>query len=114
MRAPTSTNVFVLVSFFADPELRTRHVVAGQFLGIATLFLASAVASLLSFVIAPQYLGLLGFAPIAVGAWKLWRLCPATDEQLDAERRGSDRKANALGDTLAVTGVTLAKEFDAF
>jgi cadmium resistance protein CadD (predicted permease) len=101
-------DVFVLVSFFADPKLRTRYVVAGQFVGITTLFLASAVASLLSFVIPPPYLGLLGFAPIAVGAWKLRRLCAGTDEQLDAERSGNDRKANALGETLAVTVVTLA------
>jgi cadmium resistance protein CadD (predicted permease) len=107
-------DVFVLVSFFADPKLRIRYVVAGQFLGIAMLFLASAAAAILSVVIAPQYLGLLGFAPIAVGAWKLWKLCARTPERLDAERSGNGRKANALGKTLAVTAVTLANCSDDF
>jgi cadmium resistance protein CadD (predicted permease) len=107
-------DVFVLVSFFADPKLRIRYVVAGQFLGIAILFLASAAAAILSVVIASQYLGLLGFAPIAVGAWKLWKLCARTPEPLDAERSGNGRKANALGKTLGVTAVTLANCSDDF
>jgi cadmium resistance protein CadD (predicted permease) len=49
-----STNVddlFVLVGFFADPKVRARDIVIGQYAGITVLFVVSVVASLLSLVI---------------------------------------------------------------
>jgi cadmium resistance protein CadD (predicted permease) len=69
-----STNVddvFVLVGFFADPKFRARDIVIGQYTGITVLFGVSVVASLLSLVIPRAYLGLLGIAPILIGARKL-------------------------------------------
>ena len=51
-----------------------RDIVAGQFAGLAALFLVSAAGSLLSLVIHPTYLGLLGILPIVIGLRKLSNL----------------------------------------
>src|ERR1700737_805444 len=72
-----STNVddlVVLLGFFADRRLRARNIVAGQYAGLAVLFLVSAAGSLLSLVIPKAYLGLLGIFPIAIGILKLLEL----------------------------------------
>ena len=72
-----STNVddlVLLIAFFANSSFRPRDVVAGQYVGIAVLFVVSAAGTLLSFVIPQAYLGLLGFFPILVGARKLLEL----------------------------------------
>src|SRR5580704_10189800 len=69
-----STNVddlVVLVGFFADPKFRPRDVVAGQYAGLAILFVVSAAGALLSLVIPNAYLGLLGILPILIGTRKL-------------------------------------------
>lgn len=69
-----STNIddlVVLIGFFADRRFRTRDIVAGQFAGVAALFLVSAAGSLLSLVIPKAYLGLLGILPIVIGIRKL-------------------------------------------
>jgi len=67
-----STNIddiFLLSAFFADPHLRPRSVVAGQFLGIGALVTASAVAALAAVVIPPGWSSLLGLVPaLARGA----------------------------------------------
>jgi cadmium resistance protein CadD (predicted permease) len=80
-----STNVddlVVLIGFFADRRFRVRDIVAGQFAGVAALFLVSAVGSLLSLVISRTYLGLLGILPIVIGI--LLRLRIAVKEALPA------------------------------
>ncbi len=72
-----STNVddlVVLVGFFAHPRFRARDVVAGQYAGLAVLFMLSVAAALLSLVIPKAYLGLLGIFPILVGIRKLLEL----------------------------------------
>jgi cadmium resistance protein CadD (predicted permease) len=72
-----STNVddlVVLVGFFAHPSFRPRDVVAGQYAGIAILFIVSAAAALLSLAIPAAYLGLLGIFPILIGIMKLLEL----------------------------------------
>jgi cadmium resistance protein CadD (predicted permease) len=69
-----STNLddlVVLLGFFADRRFRARDIVAGQFAGLAALFLVSAAGSLLSLVIPKTYLGLLGTLPIVIGVRKL-------------------------------------------
>jgi cadmium resistance protein CadD (predicted permease) len=60
-------DLFVLVAFFADPGMRTRHVVIGQFAGIAALLAASALAMLFRLVVAEHILGLMGLLPLALG-----------------------------------------------
>jgi cadmium resistance protein CadD (predicted permease) len=99
-----STNiddVFVLLGFFADPKYRLRHIIAGQYLGIGLLVLVSVVASLVSLVVAPAYVGLLGLLPIAIGIHKLF------EREESVERRGG-----GVGRALAVAGVTIANGGD--
>lgn len=85
-----STNIddiFVLVGFFSDPTLHVRDIVIGQYIGIATLFGVSVAVSMVSLVIPGAYIGLLGIAPIAIGARKLFDLYrnrDKTEESLKA------------------------------
>jgi cadmium resistance protein CadD (predicted permease) len=72
-----STNIddiFVLLGFFADSHLHGRNVGIGQYLGIAALVGVSIVASLVSLVLAPPLVGLLGVLPILIGVKKLFEL----------------------------------------
>jgi cadmium resistance protein CadD (predicted permease) len=72
-----STNVddlLLLIAFFADSRFRAREIVAGQYAGVAVLFMVSAAGSLVSLVIPKAYLGLLGIFPILVGIAKLLEL----------------------------------------
>jgi cadmium resistance protein CadD (predicted permease) len=82
-----STNIddlVVLIGFFADRRLRTRNIVAGQYAGLAVLFVVSAAASLLSLVIPKAYLGLLGVFPIVIGVRKLFELQTDDPEPKDS------------------------------
>jgi len=102
-----STNIddaFVLVGFFADKNFRTHDVVIGQYAGISALYMISVIAALISLVIPPAYIGLLGLAPIVVGIKKLYYLWrnPQTEEP---DTRGR-------GHRLAVAAVTLANGGD--
>src|SRR5260370_313128 len=84
-----STNIddiFVLIGFFADPKLRVRDIVLGQYAGIAVLFTMSVAASLVSLVIPRTYVGLLGIVPILIGVKKvfdLYRTRDGTEESLE-------------------------------
>ncbi len=105
-----STNVddiFVLLSCFSDPTYRPRQVVVGQYLGIAALVGASLLASLISLVLEPAYIGLLGLLPVGIGLKKLVDLWRSADE----EDVGSRGKAG-IGNVLAVAGVTMANGGD--
>ena len=102
-------DLFLLVAFFADPRFRAREVVAGQFLGIGALFGASAAASRLSLVVAPEYVGLLGLVPLAMGTAQLWRLARG-GAQDDDDERPPERVGRWK--TLAVAGVTIANGGD--
>jgi cadmium resistance protein CadD (predicted permease) len=100
-----STNVddlVVLLGFFADRRFRARDIVAGQFAGLAALFLVSAAGSLLSLVIPKTYLGLLGILPIAIGIRKL------SDLRHDA----SAPENSSQGSVAGVTLVTIANGGD--
>ena len=109
----TSTNVddlVVLVGFFADRRFHARDVVAGQYAGLATLFVVSAAATLLSLVIPNAYLGLLGIFPILIGIRKLVTLrreLVATDQSTSLH--GAPR---GYGNIAAVALVTIANGGD--
>lgn len=69
-----STNVddlLVLVGFFSDRMLPRWDIVFGQYAGLSLLFLVSAAGALVSLVISPRYLALLGMIPIVIGIKKL-------------------------------------------
>ncbi len=95
-----STNLddlFVLIGLFSDPRYRPRQIVAGQFLGIAALVLASLAGALLSLVVPPAWLGLMGLVPITLGLRRLLAL--RGDEEDDAPARtatlGNPRQPSA-------------------
>jgi cadmium resistance protein CadD (predicted permease) len=113
-----STNIddlFVLAVFFADPRVRVGAVIAGRFLGLAALVLASLAAALLALAIPAHWIALLGFVPLFLGL----RLLPALlkdaahDENGDEDRPGNRAGKNSFGaQTLTVAGVTLANGGD--
>jgi cadmium resistance protein CadD (predicted permease) len=72
-----TTNVddlFLLVGFFSDRNLASWQVVLGQILGVAVLIAISLSAALAALAFSPSYVGLLGFAPIILGVFKIWSL----------------------------------------
>ncbi|MFN0242684.1 MAG: cadmium resistance transporter, partial [Planctomycetota bacterium] len=108
-----STNVddlFLLAAFFADPRLRPRAIVAGQFLGIGALTAASAVAALAALTVPDGYVALLGVVPLALGVKKLVELRRGDrHENDDLAQRAATSSASQI---LAVAGVTIANGGD--
>ncbi|XYI03671.1 cadmium resistance transporter [Sorangium sp. So ce1128] len=110
-----STNiddVLLLTAFFSDPDFTPRQVVAGQFLGIAALVLASVACAVLAVRVPEGWIGLLGLAPLALGLrglWALWRGAGAGDDE-DADDRPRGRAARFRA--LAVATVTVANGGD--
>jgi len=86
-------DLFVLLGFFSDPRVRARHVIVGQYMGIAVLYGVSVFASLLSIVVARAYIGLLGLAPIIIGITKLYSLWRGAGT--DEDRRDDHAVASA-------------------
>jgi len=116
-----STNVddlLVIAAFLADPAIRTRAVVAGQFLGIAVLTAASAAAAWLALSVAGGWMALLGLLPLALGLRLLARRRRGPPGDADAgedERtRDGERRAESRlhSQVLAVAGVTVANGGD--
>ena len=102
-------DLFLLAAFFADPRYRAGEIWAGQYLGIALLFAASAALSMVSLVIEPQHLRWLGLAPIAIGARQLLALRAAQRDEGAAAEAAAPRGA---GNVLAVAVVTVANGGD--
>jgi cadmium resistance protein CadD (predicted permease) len=98
-----STNVddlVVLIAFFANARFRARDVVAGQYAGVAVLFIVSVAGALLTLAIPKAYLGLLGIFPILVGIRKLLEL-------RDDHAEGDPTKAVTTGSYGNIAGVAL-------
>jgi cadmium resistance protein CadD (predicted permease) len=114
-----STNIddiFLLAAFFADPHLKARAIVAGQFLGIGVLVLGSVLASVAALAIPEGYIALLGVVPLILGVRKLSALmrsggASATEEgQVKAAEQHLERRTHSQ--VLAVAGVTVANGGD--
>ena len=104
-----STNiddVFVLVGFFADKNFRAHDVVVGQYAGITALYVIAAIAGLISLVIPPAYIGLLGLAPIGIGIKKLYALLRNQKTEPSVTGTGGH------GRRLSVAAVTIANGGD--
>ena len=103
-------DLFVLVGFFSDSKFKPRQIAFGQLAGLAVLYGTSVVLSLLSLVIAPAWIGLLGVLPIVIGLQKIREL-----RQPDApedEGEAGPTSARARGNVLAVAAVTIANGGD--
>ncbi|WP_437948419.1 cadmium resistance transporter [Sorangium sp. So ce296] len=107
-----STNIddiLLLSAFFADPGFTARQVVAGQFLGMAALVLASVACALLAVRVPDGWIGLLGLAPLALGLRGLWALRRGPEADDDDEKP----PGGAAGfKALAVASVTIANGGD--
>jgi cadmium resistance protein CadD (predicted permease) len=104
-----STNVddaFVLVGFFADPKFRVREIVIGQYAGITALFAVSVAASLFSLLIPRPYLGLMGVAPILIGAKRILDLNREQDKTEEISERHSDASVTVRTATVAFVTMT--------
>lgn len=109
-------DVILVAAFFADRRIRRRAIVAGQFLGIGALVLASALAALLALAVPQGWTALLGLVPLAMGLRSLVGL--RRDVPEDEDRAGSPASRPGLderppyGQMLAVAAVTVANGGD--
>ena len=104
-------DLLVLIGFFSDTNALRAHIVAGQFAGMALIVVASLAAAFVALTLSPSYVGLLGFAPLAIGAAKLWGLWARGAEAADSDGM---RPIHGRGDALAVAIVTIANGGDNF
>jgi len=116
-----STNIddiFLLAAFFADPRMRQRSIVLGQYLGISVLVLASALAALLTLAFPAGWLALLGCVPLLMGIGKLTSLRSASTDDRGGSAADGLRNAaqhsrrGLLSQATAVAGVTIANGGD--
>jgi cadmium resistance protein CadD (predicted permease) len=110
-----STNIddiFLTMAFFADRRLSRSAIVAGKFVGIFGLALASWAAAAFSLVISPEWIALLGFVPLGLGIHGIWASRKASAED-DGEGDGIDKAPSAmLAQIGSVAGVTAANGGD--
>jgi len=115
-----STNIddiFVVSAFFAEPGMRPRSVVIGQFVGIGALVLASLIAARLALTMPEGWVSLLGLVPLVLGVRRLVALRRSNDSDVGAgERRLQEEElvveSRIHSQVLAVAGVTIANGAD--
>jgi cadmium resistance protein CadD (predicted permease) len=115
-----STNLddlLILAVFFADPRVRVGAVVAGRFIALAGLVLASGAAALLALAVPEEWIALLGFVPLILGVRLLLALFRGRSDGDSEEDEAAARvqKASRSGfaaQMLAVAGVSLANDGD--
>jgi len=107
-------DLVLLIAFFADPRLRARTVVAGQYLGIAALTAVSALAAWAALAIPPGWTALLGAVPLALGLHQLWKLRRGADEDVGDDSIESERQMEGRlhSQVLGVAAVTIANGAD--
>lgn len=110
-----ATNVddlFLLAAFFADPSLRTRSVVEGQFLGIGVLVAISAAAALVALTVPEGYPALLGIVPLALGLRSLVALRRKDSDDGEQPDSAEVARRGARSQVATVAGVTIANGGD--
>ena len=119
MTAFTATNlddILILLLFFSQVNavFRRRHIVFGQFLGFTALVLASLPGFFGRLIFPPDWIGMLGLLPIAIGLSRL--LDPETDDsEAEAELEQSENSffSSFLSpQTYSVAAVTVANGGD--
>jgi len=108
----TSTNlddIFILTLFYGTKRFKEREIVAGQFLGIATLIAISLIGSLVGLLIDQSYIGLLGLIPIYLGGKGIWALLKNKENNDEGDDVYKDERKNK---SLTVAGVTIANGGD--
>ena len=119
MTAFTATNlddILILLLFFSQVNavFRRRHIVFGQYLGFTALVLASLPGFFGRLIFPPDWIGMLGLLPIAIGLHRL--LNPETDDsEAEAELEQSENSffSSFLSpQTYSVAAVTVANGGD--
>jgi len=115
MTAFTATNlddILILLLFFSQVNavFRRRHIVFGQYLGFTALVFASLPGFFGRLIFPPDWIGMLGLLPIAIGLSRL--LNPETDDsEAEAELEQSEKSffSSFLSpQTYSVAAVTVA------
>jgi cadmium resistance protein CadD (predicted permease) len=105
-----STNiddVFLLMLFFGNKHFKDREIVIGQYMGIATLIVASLALSFIGLVIDKSYIGMLGFVPIYFGVRGLLHL-----RAKQVEEDNVVEPINNRNNIFTVAGTTIANGGD--
>ncbi|HEY4328176.1 MAG TPA: cadmium resistance transporter [Phycisphaerae bacterium] len=108
-------SVVMLTVFFADPTMRARAVVMGQFLGNGALVLVSVVSGVLALSVPPEWIALLGVVPVFLGMRGFVRLLRRRREDPDVEEpavRERKLQGKTHSQILAVALVTMAHGAD--
>jgi len=92
--SPNLDEVFLLILFFSDRTFAPRQVVVGQSLGFAVLVAVSLLCAAISFIVPPEWIGLLGLVPLGLGVQRLLTRrggcgCADDEELPPADRRGT-------------------------
>lgn len=113
-----STNIddlFILMVLFTvtSHTFRPTNILAGQYLGIATLIVVSLIGSLIGIVIPKVYIGLLGFFPIYLGIRKLFDRGKDEDESPILPQNKRYILSSVISPaTLSVASITVANGAD--
>ena len=111
-------DLFLIAAFFADPRLRHRSIVVGQYVGIGALVLVSALAALLALRVPAGWVALLGAVPLFMGLSKLLALrsdtvgdkAPSNEHRIQDQEHNAERRLHSQ--ILAVATVTVANGGD--
>lgn len=111
-----STNIddiLLLAAFFADPKIRARNIVIGQYLGLGILFTVSAVAAMASVLVPEGWSGLLGIVPLSLGIKSLFELCKkGHDDEIKVQESEHRIEGRFHSQMLAVSMITVANGGD--
>ena len=111
-----STNIddiFLTMAFFADPRLDRRAVVAGKFLGIGGIVAASIAAAACAVAVPPEWVALLGLAPLGLGLHRLWSAWRSPPGPADDDQAAESAAAGSfVTQACSVAGVTAANGGD--
>ena len=119
MTAFTATNlddILILLLFFSQVNavFRRRHIVFGQFLGFTALVLASLPGFFGRLIFPPDWIGMLGLLPIAIGLSRLLN-AETDDSEAEAELEQSENSfftSFLSPQTYSVAAVTVANGGD--
>lgn len=67
-------DLFVLMTFFANKNYNNNQIIIGQYLGVFSLILISALGYFFKFIVPVSFIGLLGIFPIIIGIKSLIEL----------------------------------------
>jgi cadmium resistance transport/sequestration family protein len=110
-------DIVILLLFFSqiNPNFRSRHIVAGQFLGFTVVLILSLPGLFGGLVLSKNWIGLLGLLPIAIGISSLVNQEEHSSEEVLEETEQSEASiiTNFLSpQTYSVAAVTVANGSD--